>query len=73
MCVCVCYMMSFSPVDTFAPGSVDGAIMKKSDTNESNALKLLLHDSLRHFAPEFKNVVEKDGDSILHLRKTIMK
>ena len=42
--------------------------MKKSDSNERNALKAIMDDVLRPFAPEFKKEVEKDGDSILHIK-----
>ena len=44
------------------PGDENGTIMKKSDTNENNALQKLMSDELRPFVPEFKKVVEKDGN-----------
>ena len=39
--------------------------MKKSDANERNALKAIMDDVLKPFAPEFKKVVEQDDGSIL--------
>ena len=44
------------------PGDENGTIMKKSDSNENNALQKLMSDELRPFVPEFKKVVEKDGN-----------
>ena len=53
------------PPGNFRAGEENGTIMKKSDSNERNALKALMDDTLRPYVPEFKKVVEKDDDSIL--------
>lgn len=45
--------------------------MKKSDDNEHHALRALMSDTLRPFVPEFKRVVERDGDSILPIQITL--
>lgn len=39
--------------------------MKKSDANERNALRAIMDDVLRPYAPEFKKVIEQDDGSIL--------
>ena len=43
------------------PGDENGTIMKKSDPNERKALQELMSDTLKHFVPEFKKVIEKEG------------
>ncbi len=43
------------------PGDENGTIMKKSDPNERKALQELMNDTLKHFVPEFKKVIEKEG------------
>lgn len=50
--------------DSFRPGEKAGAIQKKSDVNESSALKALSIDILRPFVPEFIQTVTKDGQCI---------
>lgn len=56
---------SFSPLpDSFRPGDRVGCIQKKSDQNESFALKALSVDSLRPFIPEYIQTVVKDAQSI---------
>ncbi len=45
----------------FMPGDENGTIMKKSDPNERKALQELMSDTLKHFVPEFKKVIEKEG------------
>lgn len=51
-------------LDSFRPGDRVGCIQKKSDQNESSALKALSLDSLRPFIPEYIQTVVKDGQSI---------
>jgi len=36
--------------------------MKKSGVNEQMALQKLMFDNLRNFVPEFKRVVEENGE-----------
>ena len=59
------HSLSLSLSGNFRAGEESGTIMKKSDANERNALKAIMDDVLKPFAPEFKKVVEQDDGSIL--------
>ena len=48
----------------FMPGGENGTIMKRSVPNEHNALRSLMDDPLRNFVPEFKRVVEQNGEGM---------
>ena len=47
------------------PGGENGTIMKKSGPNERNALQALMDDPLKNFVPEFKRVVEHNGEGMI--------
>ncbi len=44
------------------PGGKNGTILKKFGSKENAALQSLMEDSLRSFVPEFKQVVEMNGE-----------
>ena len=64
--ISVCLSCCVLPLTgNFRAGEESGTIMKKSDANERNALRAIMGDVLRSYAPEFKKVVEQDDGSIL--------
>lgn len=42
---------------------MQGTILKKKSGNEDKCFKALMEDELRHFVPQFKNVVHMNGES----------
>lgn len=42
-----------------------GSVLKKLDSREHQSLQRLMHDRLQPFVPEFRGVVEKNGERIL--------